>query len=143
MAPAGDNKTGTQRHVGHTHKASCPCGDEWPSPRARAAPAGGTLPAPVSPLRRFWGVVVGQESKAGGSVAKQGAMSGERRAEIYTHEAPWPLYAANWSVRASVLSPCHWANRARAGGGAAAKWVASSAEARISAAQRVAGRAQH
>ena len=92
MAPAGDNKTGTQRHVGHTHKASCPCGDEWPSPRARAAPAGGTLPAPVSPLRRFWGVVVGQESKAGGSVAKQGAQCRASGAQRYTHMRLRGLY---------------------------------------------------
>jgi len=27
------------------------------------------------------------------------ATNGEKRAEIYTYEAPWMIYAANWSVR--------------------------------------------
>ena len=26
-------------------------------------------------------------------------MNGEKRAEIYTYEAPWMIYACNWSVR--------------------------------------------
>jgi hypothetical protein len=30
------------------------------------------------------------------------ATNGEKRAEIYTYEAPWMIYAANWSVRATT-----------------------------------------
>ena len=28
---------------------------------------------------------------------------GEKQAEIYTHDAPWLIYACNWSVRCCVL----------------------------------------
>ena len=29
---------------------------------------------------------------------------GEKQAEIYTYEAPWLIYACNWSVRISFFS---------------------------------------
>jgi hypothetical protein len=53
--------------------------------------------------------VVPGETSLGGSegvaaMAGQGGAAGlgigEKRAEIYTYEAPWLIYAVNWSVRA-------------------------------------------
>ena len=36
--------------------------------------------------------------QSGGHLAKMEASSAERRSEIYTYEAPHPVFAMNWSV---------------------------------------------
>ena len=36
---------------------------------------------------------------------------GEKQAEIYTHDAPWLIYACNWSVRCLLFYVCRFRNR--------------------------------
>eukprot|EP00899_Mesostigma_viride_P008992 jgi/Mesvir1/18094/Mv09395-RA.1 len=63
------------------------------TPRWRAlATAFGTLAAP-------WGYACLRVTPVAG-VLLAGTRMSEKRAEIYTHEAPWLIYGMNWSVRA-------------------------------------------